>query len=314
MFKGIMVFIWRGDEEGGYNLIKNIDFEKCSDPALLTLYLQVKPDKLSQKKTKKIIDAIIENTDDEATKLQYRVLEGINLFQIFENRDACEIIYSAIKKYDALGEREKSTRGDFYSVYSIFHLGVFSGSNEILENCKSRTINIIKKSQDKGFKDAFIKDLHKLLGDIEFALGNFEGSIIAYRKCISNVNKIFLAKSYCFLDDVDTGKDLLTTVDVASLDDNGKYDFAFTWSKIALKTLNASDMHYAKKLLKETTCGLDSPYFVRIRDEFLIEILEAKPEDKSKAKKLLMKMNEYLILNPNMFGIGININKIIDDI
>lgn len=65
---------------------------------------------------------------------------------------------------------------------------------------------------------------------------------------------------------------------------------------------------------------LQSKYFSDIVNELIISIQELlveknnKKQRKSLIRKILSKLNEYLILQPNLMGFGVNINSLINDL
>jgi hypothetical protein len=310
--KGIWYLVEFDDEQSSYSCIESIDIEKCYDPEILTLYLQVKPGKIPYKKSEEIINRIIENTKQESVKLQYRVLAGINLFIIFETKEACRVIADAIVQYERLEPSKKSVYGDLQYARALETLGNISNNQEVLENCKKAVESLISQAYEAKYKSGFIEDLYKILGDVENGLGNYELAIDAYKKCSSDLNNIFLARVYCNFTNIDKAKEVLNSINIGNLDVHGKFDLALAWALIALNTFEKKDIELAKSLLKNVKT--DQPYFINLRDKQLLELLEAKPKDKNTITKVIKKLNEYITLNPNIFGVGVNINKIIEDL
>jgi hypothetical protein len=310
--KGIWYLVEYDDEQSSYRCIESIDIDKCTDPEILTLYLQVKPGKLPYKKSEEVITKIIENTRKESVKLQYRVLAGINLFIIFETKEACRVIADAIIQYEQLESSKKSVYGNLQYARALETLGNISNNNEVLENCKKTVLSLIHEAYDAKYKSGFIKDLYKLLGDVENGLSNYDLAIEAYKKCNSDLNNIFLARAYCNSTKVDKAKETLNSINVGNLDVHGRFDLALAWALIALNTFEKKDIELAKKLLKDVKT--DQPYFINLRDKQLLELFEAKPKDNNKITTVIKKLNEYVTLNPNICGVGININKIIEDL
>lgn len=310
--KGLWYLVQFNDEKSSYSCIKNINIDQCNDPEVLSLYLQVKPGRIPQNKSEIIINKVIENSPQESIKLQYRVLKGVNQFLIFENKESCRLIVEAIEQYENLDSNKKSIYGNLQYAYAMELLGNIANNNKALENCKKVTISLIDEAHEANYKAGYIADLYKLLGDVESGIGNYSLAIRAYKKCPSDLNNVFLAKSHCLSNELTQARSVLQSINVSNLHDNGKFDLALTWAILALNTFEKPDIELATKLLK--CVETDQPYFINLRDKQLIELLETKPKNQSTVKKLIKKINNYIILNPNICGIGINLNKILEDI
>ena len=73
--------------------------------------------------------------------------------------------------------------------------------------------------------------------------------------------------------------------------------------------------HSCKKKNSPLAVKTKDPIFVQLRDGWIIDLLEAKPAfEAGKIRRLIRRLNSYITLNPNVFGLGVNIDKIIDDV
>lgn len=98
-----------------------------------------------------------------------------------------------------------------------------------------------------------------------------------------------------------------------SLDNGLFYDYAVTWAILATITLTLDDIQAAKGYLRQAKAHW--PLFLEQRDSMLIQLMELTPKTPvGKLRSLLQILNRYVSLNPNLFGIGININRIVEDI
>ena len=90
-------------------------------------------------------------------------------------------------------------------------------------------------------------------------------------------------------------------------------DNAISWAILATITLSPDDIQEAKAHLKQAKAYW--PLSVAHRDSMLIQLMEITPKTSvGKLRTLLDVLNRYVSLNPNFFGIGININRIVEDI
>lgn len=114
------------------------------------------------------------------------------------------------------------------------------------------------------------------------------------------------------MSDVDNCRKNLAGIIIEDLSDDEYLDNAISWAGLAIETVDKNDIARAVEYLKKSTSVW--PFFSSIRDELLIELLETEPQkNRSRIKDMLAKLNEYLILCPNWNGLGLNINKMIDD-
>ena len=59
----------------------------------------------------------------------------------------------------------------------------------------------------------------------------------------------------------------------------------------------------------------DEPIFIHQRDRLLIDLNDLKPmSDEGFIRKTIKSLNRYILFQPNLFGIGINVNNIIEDV
>lgn len=123
---------------------------------------------------------------------------------------------------------------------------------------------------------------------------------------------MFLARTLNNNGEHDNAREVLVSIKDDVFDMQEMFDLAITWAIIATTSLDKSDLEEAKLRLKNIKSK--DPLFIQYRDRWIIDLLEITPNIKpGKLKSLLLSLNKYVILNPNIFGVGININKIIDD-
>src|SRR5439155_4363061 len=76
-FRGLWWLVHKRDRTEASKSLAQIDIARCSDPDVLTLYLDVAPEKLSLPDKLSIIDRICSNTDKESYRLQYGAAKGV---------------------------------------------------------------------------------------------------------------------------------------------------------------------------------------------------------------------------------------------
>lgn len=315
--RGLWYLVDKHDKDVAFTALQSIDLQTCHDPDILSLYLQVCPTGLTFTESIEIIDRILTNTRKESVRLQYRVLKAVKYYLVCQQADADKLFEEAILEFAALPEEKKSSYGKLQFAYALETYGKASNRQDILEQGREVVRELIHEAEEEHYSESYVADLHKLLGDCEEGLRKHHDAIAAYsislEKNPSHLTKVFLARSVCSNGECNDARELLESIDDNLLEEPGQFDLAISWALLAATSLVAGDIGEAKKRLKVIVTH--DPLFIQLRDRWMIDLLEAKPESESgRILKLIRSLNKYVILNPNIFGLGININRIIDDV
>lgn len=314
--RGLWYSIDRNDDDAAYGALQSIDLQICYDPDILALYLQVCSAKLTLTESIEIIDRILANTQKESVLLQYRVVKAIQYYLVCQQADSDKLLDEAISKFSELPADKKSSYGKLKFAHALEFYGKATNQQKVLEQGREVVIGLIHEANEEHFTAIYKADLHRLLGDFDEGLGNHRDAIKDFSTSLelnpSELTKVFLARSFCNDGQYNKAKELLESIDHTILDKPGKFDLAISWSIVAATFLNENDLVEAKARLKAVEAN--DPVFIQIRDRWMIDLLEATPKSEpGKIRRLIRSLNKYVSLNPNFFGIGININRIIDD-
>jgi tetratricopeptide (TPR) repeat protein len=315
--KGLWHLLDHGDESAAYNELAPIDMASCKDADILSLYLQVSlndhtlPDALS------IIDRIIENTVSESVKLQYRVLKAVKYYLVCQDDEANRIFEDAFARFEALSIEKQSTYGRVHFAQALEIYGKAGFGTEALEKSKAHSVALIAEAQKNNYNAMHIGNLQRLLGDCQEALGDHEAAKDSYTESFqtypNEVTKLFLARAACNAGQLDSARGHLKDADEEALDEAGRFDLAISWALLAAKSLRITDIETAKAKMRAVSAK--DPVFIQLRDRWTIDLLEIKPTaEPGKIRRLIRRLNGWVTLNPSLFGIGLNINKIIDEI
>lgn len=314
---GLWHLVDNEDEESAYTSLKSIDIKICQDPDILSLYIQVCQDDISLSDSLSIIDRIISNNRKESVKLQYRVLKAIKYYLVCQQSEADTIFEEAISKFSKLPDEKKSPYGKMQFAYALETYGKATNSQDILKQGRETVLELISEFDEELYTLSYKAKLYSLLGDFEEGLGKHQDAISAYLFSLdqspSEIAKVFLARSLCNNGEHNKARTLLETISESNLDAPGKFDLAISWAIVSSSTLSVADINNAKERLKKIKTN--DPAFIQLRDQWIIDLLETKPKSQQgRIGKLIKSLNKYVILNPNLFGFGINLNRIIDDI
>ncbi|MHB7565400.1 tetratricopeptide repeat protein [Citrobacter braakii] len=167
-------------------------------------------------------------------------------------------------------------------------------------------------------------DIHAEIGRSFFHIRKFDEAIEHYEKSLqitdSNLVRIFLSQVKMDLNDK-TAIDLITRVenDIPKLSESELIDFIFTYASISI-SFNDKEM-IGKSLSYLSNSPTLELIFEKQKNEIISQItnlyasgsLKTHSSVLIKLKSMLSRISRYLILQPNIAGLGININNIVQD-
>lgn len=314
--RGLWYSVDRNDDNAAYEALLDIDVRTCNDPDFLSLYLQVSHDELSLAERFEIIDRILSNTCKQSVQLQYKVVKAINYYLVCQQKDGDKILNETITGYLKLSEDKKSSYGKFKLAEALEIFGKATNDVESFKQGHQVTVDLIREANASNYTSVYLADLHRLLGDFNADIEDYSNAIKEFLISLdlnpSELTKVFYARALCNNGQYGEAKKILRSIDDIYLDGRGVFDLAISWAIIAAKYLDSNDIKEAKSRLK--SIETKDPAFIQLRDQWIIDLLEATPKNEpGEIRKLVNALNKYLILNPNIFGLGININRIIED-
>jgi len=316
-FRAIWNLVEKDDRETAFSNISNVDIAASTDPEILTLYLDVCPDRHSFDDEINIIDRICDNTNKPSYRLQYLCMKGLTYCRICEIEKGCEIIEVAIDEYKKTDNESKSLYGNYQFAYALHMLGGFRKSDELMIESIEAFEKHLQECRKAGCFNEHLSDLLLAIGNCQSFLGDHHSAILNYTESLElnpqELTRIFLAKAQIYVEKSDEARTSLESISHGQLSEANFYDYAVSWAILGLSTLRTVDLEKAKTQLKQTKSN--DPLFIQQRDALMIALLEASPKPKlGKIRSLLRSINRYVSLNPNVFGLGINMNKIFEDI
>ncbi|PAF30891.1 hypothetical protein CHI14_15305, partial [Paenibacillus sp. 7516] len=131
--------------------------------------------------------------------------------------------------------------------------------------------------------------------------------------------RIFVAEIYYLRAEFDTSIEALEAIEYNSISNENKIDLLIIYAKNVMSTQNVEKVNWVLNELKQLK--FDSKYFSDIINELVINLHELLNKTNSKkefepslVKRILGKLNEYVMLEPNIMGFGLNFNKLIGDL
>ncbi|PWN74463.1 hypothetical protein CV717_07280 [Bacillus cereus] len=317
-YKTVWYYLYQKDINKAVVILSRISYKEIYNVQFLQLYLDVMNKKLSFSDKIEIKDILIKKSDNLTDKIKYMAAKGIEFFLIEDLEKAKDLFNEAL----LLAEQNINHFKETYDYFNLANLYNYAG--KIFDNMEyiEKAVDYYTKIlEDKNVTQKGISDAYSRLGEAYFSLKNLEKALECYEKSIEidgNVlSKIFIAHVFTVNEDFDKASEILDSIDINKLEDKEKIDFVFNYAELILYTKKKDGIENILIKLKEL--DVSSKYFNDKKNELIINLQEvlhlSKDDDKdSGIKKVLRKINDYFILEPNIAGFGININEILKDI
>jgi len=314
---GLWWLLDKQDRKASLSVVSEIDIAACEDPEILALFVNVSPPEMPFKTKIEVLDRIITNTHRASEVLQYTILKGIAYCLINEIPQGCEIMEEAIASYKGIDADKKTPYGAFRLAHGLQILGEFKDDVTVVREAITHYIAIQQEATDRGYAAVYFAEIEKALGDCYNFLREYDKASLHYQTSLghedSDLTKVFLARVLVNLGGLVQARETLRSIDISGFNEHAHFDYAISWAILATRSLAEEDLEIAKTNLKEAKSFW--PIFISQRDSALIDLLETSPrKTKGRFKSLVRSLNRYVSLNPNVFGIGIDFNKIVEDV
>lgn len=309
--------VYNNDNTAARNEIKDINISKVNDDDLLSLHLQLHVGELDLESKLKICARIALVTDSPSYKLKYQTLRGIFLNLSGESKRGTAEIEKAIQEYTDLPDHKKSFYGDFELAHSVHSLAVFTNNRELSKDASVRYSNIVKRAEAESLGPSYISEALKYNADACLDAGEVSMAIELYKRslslCHSSLTEIFYARAMVYQNRLVEAKGILRSLNYDNLEPSGQFDYGVTAALLAFSSKDKNDINAAVKSLRGA--GEKMLYFNNMRSEIIANLYEIEAIDNTgAAEKGIRKLLRYAELKPNFFGIGINLNEIINDV
>ena len=292
-------------------IVKNIKVDVHTDQRMLELLRSVILPTGQLMELLKLDDILIEKTDSSLMKLKYKFDKAIQLELVSDNISAKRIADEVI------GELEK---GDLYTEDEVYSQDVTAMMYEMYYNFDPDTkwlekaLYVREKMDIKKFTEAGKVKYYSDIAYTYWKMGNYE--VAEQNFCTSlEYAKTAFAQIYlldCLVEQKKI-KNLKEYLESVEFEDMGadSIDFLIIVGNAAIQLKDNDSIELIKRYIEET--NIEVPYY-----KFYLKELELELEKKSgKIMRLLNKLSplkKYLILQPQLNGIGINVEKILEDL
>ena len=317
------------NEELGYReIIKLGPIESITDSRILPFYLNLAGDRLGLSQRLKLIDKVIDITQDESTRIHQTLMRGVLLLMHNDLRGAKQSFENVIRLCEEISDLDQFQMLKLAQAHCV----IGSIALDSKEDSKVSELHLLRASElfsklleDDNLTASGRSSLHRELADTQRLQGHLSEAIESLRsgyKLYANpILKVFEAECLCELEQLPEGLKIIDSLSMASFsDDDERADYCLKFSLLAIASGERKRLLKAKQLLEMPLKR--EPIFYQQALRMTQLVLEAMQSGKSRsltsrARKALQSgisgFNSYVILKPNFFGLGIDLNKIIDD-
>ena len=135
------------------------------------------------------------------------------------------------------------------------------------------------------------------------------------------IARVFLSESLLYLEGWETAFETISAIDPTTLDKHEYADYVFVFAAVSIESADRIALQDAEKVLR--SLNLNDHIFLERRETLLLGVIDTQRSGKSssiitKARNALRGLawaaSRYLKLEPNIYGIGINLGKILEDV
>ncbi|TKE88714.1 hypothetical protein FCV44_22130 [Vibrio kanaloae] len=284
-----------------------------TDPEIIQIYLHFMSEKLPLMERVKLYEYLISLLEDKGHILQYRMAIAISYLFVCDEETALQLVSEAMEQY---------VEEECDSLYSkVIYARCISLRSDLSQNGKLKRLACNKFKEIlkcNDLTDLGASEVWREMGSCLFHLAEFDEAISSYQRAyeISGKEAIKVFVALCLTDKSDKeALTVLASVDSLSLDKSEFFDFAVNYAYAATKFESRVAIQSSLELLKLAVCS--EPVFEQRRLKSICELNELLVTGKYSKKQYLLDMlkslSKYLVLQPNVAGIGLNLNKVFEE-
>jgi tetratricopeptide (TPR) repeat protein len=316
--------LWRNDRDLAKREFASIQpiTTDCSDVDLLQLYVDLYGTDIGMMERLRFFDRIRELSKSVSDKLQYGGARAFELLLHGDEQGALSAFNTVIqlgREFEA--EKPFSPRAESWFCKTLEGQAIVARDQALFAEIDMRITKLINLQDE--WTPGGRAQLLRSLGDCRRYGGVFTAAIATYQESDKLVSapelRTFQAECELHLGNLDEAYRLIRTVPVDELDLPERADHAFTNFYIAIARGDKRSLLDARDLLTSVTTK--QPYFETRRLQHIVTIGEALEAIQNKAPlpevnpliSGLQRLSRYALLQPNLAGIGLNANVMIDD-
>ena len=266
------------------------------------------------------LDRILELSKERANQIQYRGAKAAQYFLIGDQEGAENEISEAISLVRRTEDDEPLTdyeRDIFGRLLKT--LGFIRRDSKLLDEAIGHFNTLLLENE---WTQAGRASIHSEIGECYKHTRAWNDAEKSYRDALASadnsINRIYLAEILLSQDKIDEAAVEIDKIDRNSLNRHEFDDFVFTLSMIAIRSKNEDKLREAKDLLEALKTS--DPYFTEHRLKLLLDVTNTLTSGNASIKTntdsapggVASVFSSFLLLEPNVMGIGINFNAVIE--
>lgn len=312
----VWLFIHNNNEEKAIKYIEeNVNIALVNDVDFLEIICDVYSNKMSIRQRHEFYDKLIVLEATPIRKVQYMGVKALSYFEIGDKEEA-KRLFNEIKD---ICDKNIDKVIDLFEKYTISKSYAMHGKLNGESSYLKRAIEIYSElliSQNLNYNHK--SEMYWQIGLAYFDLNEFDNALINYNKSLETkaFTKVEIDKALVLvhLGDYLLAEEVLENLNYEDLILGEKFDYLITFSRL-LCFIESERIDFVIDELKKVEFNVG--YFNDNAKQAVIQLYEMKNTNKAnrsidKRKEWLKKLSSIFILQPNIFGLGLNINNILD--
>lgn len=320
--------VWEMDGEFRPEIFRRnfdgINFEKVESAKILQMYIDVESDTIGLAKKLELTDRIIDASDKPERRLQNYIIRGSQLAVHGDQDAGVRELHRGIEEFEAVSNSECDGTLLHWYGETLLLLAFLTDSPGRAASARDAARRALKSNQ---FNKAGKAMLHRKIGEAYYAEQKFQKAEEKYRKSLeiesdpeSWLSNVYLAKVLAHQKKGEQAISVLDNVNYEDIPDHGREDYAFALTMCAVDTRNKALLKKAREILGELQ--IQEPAFRNRRQKLLLKLQKTMARsDNSREEKsvwgrvlgVIIGLKSYLMLKPNIFGVGVNLNQALDN-
>lgn len=303
------------NEEAGRDVLSGwVDPSDLEDFEFASLLLDLFGDRMGVAEQLRFIEKVIELSRTRSETFQYEVLRGIVFILIGDAKEGAKAINAALERFDGVPVAQHELHELRLHAQALLHLPDHNRPKDGLELARA----LLREGLSSGeLSDSGRAHFQALLGEsyiaedqYQEAIGHLEESV---RLSSDFAATLSLVRARSRTGDTAAAKELLSSINYTQLNLGEQFDHTIAMAELAESAADEELLRVALSRLREVNPRF--PVHRELATELLghlsaIQVSSEPARQPSFWRKLLAK---YLVLQPNVFGFGINLNALLEE-
>lgn len=290
-----------------------------NDVELLQIFIDLNLETFGFAKRMEYLDQILTISDARSDQLQYRCIKAVQHLMIGDvDSTKAELLNSIQQSRDSAEDKPLDSYQRLFLARSLMILGYLEPNDNSAHEASEILETLLSEG---GLTDEGKASIYRELGDCFKQIRDWQKAKGAYKNAIkiesSEILLVLLSETLVHAGGFQEAEAKLAGVKISDLSSNEYEDFVFVSARLALSSKDNGTLEKALLLLKELK--LKEPYFREYRLELILRVSESlssgkeltkRENDELNAQSGLTNASSLFLLQPNIFGIGINFNEI----